>query len=255
MTLVNEGGFHHAKRRIAPPQLFTPKKRGYYYQVAQPHPTNKSAWDAFIATANASLDNVALPNDDPAKHLPLWVHNLTTGYSMVGTKSQGPSTAAFYPNAVVHDNLIIEGIVPNNYMYDQLVEFITRHHQYALDANRDFDGIRIGDNANGTLPLRFSLFNKEQENYHKHKKIQVSCYIPTIEAGAERFQNARTYRLELLVTNSYRDVETYTMEFAELLTRYKDRILTPYVERDQPGPTTPEIFLPGPRSNQLDPLY
>jgi hypothetical protein len=214
------------RNRIAPPKQFKARRQGYYYETATISPEREDQWQQFLKTANAKLENVALTIGQQGKEMPLWITDVSTGYGVTGSKSQGPARAAFYPNGAVHADVTIKGIVPSNYMYDKLVEFVTMHHQYALDANIDFDGAWIGDDANGTLPLRFTLFPTKGD-YHKHQPMQISCYIPTIAAGAQRFQNAREYELTLIVVNNYRDTETHTQEFDALFSNYTGSIFTP----------------------------
>lgn len=205
------------------------KKAGYLYEVAPLKPERKAQWENFLRTANAKLENVALDPSEANQSIPLWVHNVQTSYSMIGSRSQGPGNRTFYPRGVAHGNLIITGVAPTPYFYDKLVEFLTTQMTFALDANVDFEGAWVDQNANGTLPIKFTLqgSNGKDQGYHNHKPIQVSGYIPRIEAGATRFQMSREYTLEMIVANNYRETETYTADFNKLMRDYANSVITP----------------------------
>lgn len=201
-----------AGRHIAPPQQFTAKRKGYYYAVRQELP---------ISTANCTIINPALDKRDKNYRLYLWLYDFTTGYKLMGEHGQGPSSRAFYAHQVGQDNLVIKCQFPSNYAYDLMVEFMTAHHQSALDS-----ATALNADANGTTALK--LYLREDiirsvsgASYQGNSKKIYNVFAPVVQAGAERFQNARDYTIEFLVVNNYLETKVQTATFNQLLSRYR----------------------------------
>jgi hypothetical protein len=102
-----------------------------------------------------------------------------------------------------------------------MTEFLTVHHQSALDS-----ATTANADANGTTALK--LYLREDiiqsvlgPSYRGNGKKIYSVFAPSVRAGAERFQNARDYDIEFIVANNYLDTHTQTATFNDLLKRYR----------------------------------
>jgi hypothetical protein len=204
---------------VTPPPVFKAKRQGYYYRTRYDQLSTN--------TANGYLINLGLASDDPNYSMPLWINSFSSGLRMVGSNAQGPSYRSYFPRNVTFDDIIIHGQTVSNYDYDRMVEFITTHHRSALSG-----GNPSSQNVSGATPLKFLLKRKDIDLrdkvlYNSHSSYVYNAYVKSIEAGAERFQNAREYQLQLIVASSYRDTTTETMNFQNLLRSFQTSVFTP----------------------------
>jgi hypothetical protein len=203
--------------------------------------------------ATGVLVNLALTPRDKWYQMPVWITDIETGYQLGVEVGQGRGGRTIYPHNISQDNILLTGVTPNQEEYDKLVEFCTRHHQTVLEGG-----------PAGFLPMRLKVFpyvyntgilNKDGSNRMRvgYEPWLYDVIVANVEAGHERYQYARPYRLELLVANDYlQDQVEVQAEFNDALRkRYiqniigKNEVVAP--------PTVREIGAPG--GDVSNPIY
>lgn len=178
--------------------------------------------------ANAKNSNLLLHNrglNDGARNHKLWIFctGISTGWTVSGSYGQSAAARTFYPNNLTQDEITYSGVVANQYEYDRIVEFVLQHHKRALDTfDQDADPNSPGQS---TAPLEVSLFPYLIDTGKRTKKgeivyrevygglpgsgfngsggAKVQGYITTIQAGHDRFVNAKTFDLTLRVSYDF----------------------------------------------------
>lgn len=190
---------------------------------------------------NAILHNRAVVDADPQHKMSIFCTAVSTGWNVIGSYGQTISNRAFYPQHLIQKPIVIEGVCANQYEYDKLVDFIQRHHETSLQSSYDLD----------THPIEFKLFPYEVETGKVdaggnkimrkiHDKMRVEGYITNIKAGHQRFVNAPTFQLEMIV--AYENQEEEYRLSAEMEEEVFNKYITafgPFVsERKKPKPKT-----------------
>ena len=91
------------------------------------------------APADAATGSAMLKDSVSGKKLWLYVTDVSTSWSLQGSKSQTQARSTFYPQHVTQELLVVRGQCANQFEYDRIVEFITRHHRNSLGL--------VGDNS------------------------------------------------------------------------------------------------------------
>lgn len=166
----------------------------------------------------------------------LYATGVSTSWSLAGSASQTQSRRTFYPQHLVQGNVIVKGIMPNQYQYDRLVEFVESHHHNVLglrSSNSPIFGTGItgnpfnslgGANQNaGDVGVEFMLMPEAIDvswtgsvdegrqptipkgPYRIKEPMHVAGLITEIRAGAQRFVNSPVFEISLKVTRDYRE--------------------------------------------------
>lgn len=184
-----------AQQHFIKPVPFRATGRGYFNRLPRQAATS--------TTGNAVLTNPGVGPRHPHHKLWLYVTQTQTGWSISGDYGQSPYARTFYPQQLQQDDFIITGVVPNQYEYDRITEFVQRHHDSALQA----------DTSPGAFPLDFKLFpyripvRRDRRGRivyrYIHRGVHLELFIQNHEAGHERFVNAPTWTLPCKVSNDF----------------------------------------------------
>lgn len=163
---------------------------------------------------NGLLENTSpsLIAGEPDKKLWLFVTGLQTGWKVAGAHVQTQQSRTFNPQHLMQDELVIMGQVANQYEYDRIVQFVTRHHVTA-QAGTQLSGYER-TTGHGGAPVSFRVVpylsgtgagNRAivSKAHGATPPIHVEGYITEIAAGAERFTTARPFELKIKVTEDF----------------------------------------------------
>lgn len=170
--------------------------------------------------ANGSIKNLAAPSrQGDLYRMYLFVNAIETGFALAGEYGQAQFGRVFYPRNLSQDELVIEGIVANNYEYDRLVRFVEHHHntQFSsrLKVAQSLDG-------NSVYPgIDFLLAKPTVGNtFNSFRPIKLGVLITDMAAGAERFKYAREYSLQCKVIHDYLQTDIVSTDsIRRLITR------------------------------------
>jgi hypothetical protein len=162
--------------------------------------------------ATAVLVNKMIMDDaSPWQKRPLWITAISTGYNLSMNYGQGPQGRTTYPHNLQQSNIVLTGITPNQYEYDKIVEFCTRANHNILNF-KDPGGLQNGVPAielrlyNYFYDQRSWALNNAQHTEQRTQEYEGWLYdvaIENIEAGHERFKNAREYQISCVVIDDH----------------------------------------------------
>lgn len=183
---------------------FTATGRGYFNKLP--------SLQADARTGNAILENTALPANHKLRKIYLFCTGVSTGWNVDGSYGQAIDARIFYPRGVTQDELSIRCVVANQYEYDRVVDFIQQHHASTV-GNATVNISRNAPAASGGTPLDFKLFRYRipvstdasgQIQYRTiHDSMHYEGFVPSIEAGHERFVNAIQFNIPLKISNDF----------------------------------------------------
>lgn len=211
---------------------------GFGVQIARNSPQ-----DTGDASGNASLTN---QNGDTIK---LWVHDITSDFKMEGATAQSRFKREFYPHNFVQPSFKVKGQCADNYQYNTLAEFIGESQHKAVF--HDEQNLKFP-----TIVFELAPGGVDTARNHKgaHGGLTLRGFVPSFERGATRFEFAKEYEFDFVVTRSEAgfmgEDDRYKgrklLSWAELITKATAESLavrgtSPYVtEADSPdyGPLT-----------------
>lgn len=207
----------HVKKRkaFANAPSFRATGRGYFNAIPN--------FPATAGNANLLLHNRGLGEDDRNHKLWVFCTGISTGWSISGSYGQSAAARTFYPNNLTQEEIVVSGMVANQYEYDRVVEFVVAHHKRALDTfDHDTDPNTPGQD---TAPLEISLFPYMIDTGKRTRKgeivwrevygglpgagsvgsngAKVQGYVTAIDAGHERFVNAKTFQISVRISYDF----------------------------------------------------
>lgn len=150
------------------------------------------------------------------EYIDFYVEDIQADFSVAGSTGQSRTLRQFFPHNMVQPSIVVSGTQPNSHQYNRLGAFI-RVSQYLALA-----GLRLRDDntpvrnatADGrnfiiqTVRLLISNGTKDvvvpsgRTIKGVHRPWRLEGYVKSMQAGAERFQQAPAYAFEFIIAES-----------------------------------------------------
>ena len=212
------------------PPAFSAKGKGYFNAIPN--------FPADAKIANGVLINRATTLNNPLRRLYLFVDAVETGWTLTGQTSQAQASRSFYPRNMQQGELIIQGVVANQYESDRIVEFVAHHHMSQFNAGVI---VQQGLDGNGNYPsVEFKLFRPQRGGTNQTPPMYVDMVITDIESGHERFMNFPTYNLTCKVIYDHLQRDESVDQSTAYWTTVQDvfgAVLPPVLSQGKDAPT------------------
>lgn len=117
----------------------------------------------------------------------MWVNEVAQTHTLAGTDSQSKLYKHFYPRSYSPGDVSITGRVPLQKDYDNLGEYIRKHHLVLMRSS----GLSNTGSPNSQIPLMRLAIPSEG--------LYVEGIIKTFRAGAKRFNVAPQFNFDFIV--------------------------------------------------------
>jgi hypothetical protein len=168
-----------------------PIDQGMAVMPARNSPTRTEGVKDDVIVGNARLTN------QTGDVLDLWVYEVTANFAMAGNTAQSRGRRDFYARNFTQPSFTVKGQAASNYQYNELAEFVRFSHRAAVNyvqRDLDFPTIRFELFAGGTDTIR--------NHKGSHRRMVLRGLIPKVERGATRFEFAKDYEFNFVVTRS-----------------------------------------------------
>lgn len=129
----------------------------------------------------------------------LFVTDIELGWTVSGDYGQSKGYRTFYPKNLHQTPVQITGVVANQYEYDRLVEFVSKHHRNVIQDATYVCNFKL-------FPFRI-LLNPESGKPPIYRWVvrpmNFDGVVMAMDAGHERFKNAPTWSIQFMVTYDY----------------------------------------------------
>lgn len=214
---------NHVKTRkaFANAPGFRATGRGYFNAIPN--------FPATQGNSNLMLFNKNQPDNGINQKLWVFCTGISTGWSVAGDYGQSAAARTFYPKNLSQDEITIEGVVANQYEYDRLVEFTLISHRDMLDTFDHDTDPNTPEAAPSALEMYLYPYMIDTGQRTKKGEViwrevygglpgagvagtygsKVSGVISGIDAGHDRFVNAKTFTFNFRVTYDFLSKPVY----------------------------------------------
>jgi hypothetical protein len=163
--------------------------RGYVVKTPDFRP---DAGGEAINGANAYLEDL------DGNRVWLWVNDISSDFSMVGSTGQSKKRRTFFPHNFAQPSVNISGQTPNQYQYNRLAEFVRKSQtDVILHDQRVLKFRCIATPENTIRPIVKGGF----------QSIALDGYVKAMPRLAERWVNAPPYSFDFIVTYAIKLLE------------------------------------------------
>jgi hypothetical protein len=196
---------HHHKPRPRPdPVSHTPKDdpddRNPYFYDGKSGGIDQGYYVTLPGIAVGANRPTCYLENNVGKRVYLWVTDVTAGFEMGGSFAQSATHRTFYPRNFVQPTMTFKGVMPNQYAFAKLGEFV-RGTQ--LRAVRDGNGGRV---VRLVMPKTGGSITHKGKEYHlpkgKRRAYDMDGYVVNMKRGAKRFENVPQFEFDFVIATS-----------------------------------------------------
>ncbi len=195
-------------------------------------------------------------------YIDLWVYEIASDFRMNGSRAQSAGHRDFYPRNFVQPSFMVRGQAPSNYQYNELAEFIRSTHLRAINYLGDkYTPPAITFELDGSPTYRLPKRNAHDDIVQvvtrtaegkrnlrgSHLPMTLRGLVPKFGRGARRFEFAKDWEFEFVVTRSVDWLFNDQRYKARQLQSWSDQItkgaLDSYAQRGKTGYTHDENLL------------
>jgi len=180
---------------------------GYAVNIPNVDPNERNNWTVQLIKPNR-------------KYLNLWVEEMSIDFSISGSTGQSRWKREFFPRSFNQPTLMMTGFMPNPREYNKLAAFVRESHSEALNINRNYSETSGGNTntyKNSSIPLPTvtlltnprKTFGRSRNQKGGRRGMKLEGYIGSINAGAERHQQAPQFQIEFIIASSDGSVGIY----------------------------------------------
>jgi hypothetical protein len=134
------------------------------------------------------------------EQLPLYVTEVELNLEMAGDIAQSLNVRQFFPSNLVQPSILISGIMPSSYHYNNLANFVALTHRLAVSTSSDEDPLMTFELTDPQdIELKDFPYEGRQITKGIRPPIEIKGYIQGAQAGGKKENHAPEWQITMMV--------------------------------------------------------